>query len=674
MNAPNDANDIGVSAHGRRHSSLARNVFYPAVVVMSLLVVAAILFPDALDGFIQGISSTLVNATGWYYVLVVAGLVIFAVVLAFSRKGDIVLGKDDDKPEHSRLSWFAMLFAAGMGIGLVFFGAAEPLQHFVDPHPGVSPEMAARARDAMATTFLHWGLSAWAIYVVVGLGVAYAVHRKGLPVSMRWAIVSLLGKKRTKGALGALIDIVAIVGTLIGVATSLGFGVMQLASGIEYLTGIHLSKTAIVVVAVVISALAAISVSSGLDRGIKFLSNANLVLALVFMLAVLFLGPTLFILNEFVQDVGYYLQNIVILSLRTMPFEGAAGADWMSAWTVYYWGWWISWSPFVGIFIARISRGRTIREFILGVMLVPTLVTFFWFAVMGGTTLYQQIFGADALVPVGGAVDTTTALFQMLATLPASKLLSGAAVILLVIFFVTSSDSGSYVMSMLSTGGNTNPRISVRLTWAVFTGAVATSLLAAGGSGMEGVAALQTLVVASALPMTAVLILMAMSLWKDLAAERELIVQRERRLMRSRLVEEAVKSVAAQLDEHASRAATNPIDVPSPLWRFPLLPPMPRVPKKPRAAGDADEKPARKAKRKGGLGGPGDVAAGAGAKPDAPAGGAESQAAGQKTTSYGDGLRAKADGSVGGSTSSADDVQPDGTGAKSGGKPEPHGE
>lgn len=575
--APKDAN---APKEAGRPSTLVKSVFYPSVAIMALLVAAAVFMPHALNDVIQGISDTLVNATGWYYVLVVAGLDVFAVVLAFSRKGEIVLGKDEDKPEHSLPSWFAMLFAAGMGIGLVFFGAAEPLEHFVNPHPGVGASVADRARDAMATTFLHWGLGAWVIYVIVGLGVAYAVHRKGAPVSMRWAIESVLGKC-TDGPVGTLIDIVAIVGTLIGVATSLGFGVMQLSSGIEYMTGIQFSKTAVVVTAVVISSLAAVSVSSGLDRGIKMLSNGNLVLAVVFLALVLVMGPTLFILNEFVQDVGYYLQNIVILSLRTMPFEGAAGADWMSAWTVYYWGWWISWSPFVGIFIARISRGRTIREFILGVVLVPTLVTFFWFAVMGGSTLYQQIFGAEPLVVAGSAVDSTTALFQMLATLPASKALSGMAVLLLTVFFVTSSDSGSYVMAMISTGGNTNPPISVRLTWAAFTGAVATSLLASGDSGMEGVGALQTLVIVSALPMTVVLVLMAVSLWKDLSVEHERMLEKERLLMRSELVEETVRDVAARFDERVVSTGENrPIDVPSPLWRLPAKPALPHKPKK----------------------------------------------------------------------------------------------
>lgn len=566
------ADKAPLAAEGHGHSStIARGVFYPSLLVILALCTVALAWPEPFHRAVDVLSGTLVNATGWYYVLAVALFVAFVCVVAVSRKGDIVLGKDEDEPEHSLASWFAMLFAAGMGIGLVFFGAAEPLSHYASPHPGAAGGVSGLARDAMATTFLHWGLSAWAIYAVVGLGVAYAIHRKGLPVSIRWSLVSVLGD-RAKGGLGTAIDVVAVVGTLVGVATSLGFGVMQLAAGVQYVTGISLPRGAVVAIAVIVSSLAAISVSSGLDRGIKLLSNANLVLCAVFMVVVFLLGPTLFILNEFVQDIGYYLQNIIILSLRTMPFEGAAGMDWMSSWTINYWGWWISWSPFVGIFIARISRGRTVREFIMGVVLVPTLVTFLWFAVLGGTTLYQQIFGGFDLLGAGGLVNSSTALFQMLATLPASRLLSAVASILLVVFFVTSSDSGSYVMAMMSSGGDTNPPTWLRLVWAAFTGAVATILLASGG-GDEGLSALQTLVVASALPMSAVILLMCASLWHDLSHETELLVRRENRLMRSRLVEEAVQTVSEQIDDTMRSTGANvPIAVRSPLWTLPRFP------------------------------------------------------------------------------------------------------
>lgn len=463
-----------------RFASVARNVFFPSVIILVLLVGVAIAAPQQMNAFIQPISDAIVTSFTWYYVLVVAAMVVFVFVVALSRKGDIVLGKDEDEPEHSLGSWFAMLFAAGMGIGLVFYGAAEPLMQFANPHPGVPLEATQRAQSAMTTSIFHFGLSAWAIYAVVGLAVAYAIHRKGHSVSLRWTLSSVLGE-HAMGKAGDAIDIVATVATLIGVATSLGFGVMQLSSGVEYLTGIELSKSQVVIVAVAIFALAAISVSSGLDRGIKFLSDANLVMAAVFALMVALLGPTLFVLNGIVQDVGDYLARMPSLMMQMLPFGGREGSDWMGTWTVYYWAWWISWSPFVGIFIARISRGRTVREFVMGVVLVPTLVTLIWFGVMGGTSLYQQIFGGVQFIGADGAVDASRALFQMLDNLPASRILSGAALIILIVFFVTSSDSGSYVMSMLTTGGNTTPPMSVRLLWAILTGAVTASLLAAGG-------------------------------------------------------------------------------------------------------------------------------------------------------------------------------------------------
>lgn len=529
----------------------SRRVLVISIAIASLLVFSAILVPQRLHAVVELLSNNLIRLTGWYYVLIIFIVVCFLFVVALSRRGDIMLGREDDEPAYSLRSWFAMLFAAGMGIGLVFFGASEPLQHFINPSPDVGPEVGERARSAMASTFLHWGLSAWAIYAIVGLAVAYAVHRRGLPVSVRWTISSLLGK-RTRGGIGDAIDIVAVIGTLIGVATSLGFGIMQFSSGIEFLTGVQLPKPAILSIAGVITMLAAISVTLGLDRGIKNLSNANLVLAAVFLVLVLVLGPTLFIFNEFVQDVGYYLQNFVSLSLRTLPFEGAAGMDWMHSWTIYYWGWWMSWSPFVGVFIARISKGRTVREFILGTVLVPTLVTFLWFAVMGGTALFQQIYGDTSLLVEGNLVDNTMTLFLMLANLPAGKLLSGIAMVLLVIFFVTSADSASFVMSILSTNGDPDVKAPIRLAWALFTGAVTIALLASGGSTFDGISALQTLVITSAAPLSVVIALMAIALWRNLSRESDAIRSRRNERLRSQLVDDTARQVASSTNRDAS--------------------------------------------------------------------------------------------------------------------------
>ncbi|WP_210115816.1 BCCT family transporter [Acidipropionibacterium timonense] len=503
-------------------SSLASRVFWPAAGLIVLFVLLALALPGPTNEVISVLNRTVVHSVGWYYVLAVSGFVIIALVIAASRLGDTRLGRDDDSPEYSLGSWFAMLFAAGMGIGLVFWGAAEPLSHFVTPPPGTGGDAAERARQAMQTSFLHWGLHAWAIYVIVGLAVAYACHRKGHPISLRWTLEPLLGD-RVRGWVGDLIDIVAIIGTLFGVATSLGLGVTQVSSGLTFLTGITGSRGLLVGLVVLFAGLAAVSVATGLDAGIKFLSNTNLVIAALLALALLVVGPTQFLLSSAVQNIGEYVQSLIELSFRTMPFEGDAGQSWMAGWTTNYWGWWISWSPFVGIFIARISRGRTVREFIIGVMLVPTLVSVLWFTVFGGNAIWQQIFGTK--LTVDGAVDANTTLFRMLETLPGGTVMAWVSMALLAIFFVTSSDSGSYVLSMLSCGGDPDPSLWVRLTWAVLSGTIAAVLLSGDPRGLS---ALQTMAILTALPFSVVMIGMCVALWRELS--REVTVRRHNRM------------------------------------------------------------------------------------------------------------------------------------------------
>ncbi|MGI6785788.1 MAG: BCCT family transporter [Gleimia sp.] len=532
-----DINDL--SKH-----QVTRAVFYPSAVILVLLVTAAILVPDQLEGVISWISTKVINNLSWYYVLVATSFVGFALIVAFTRFGDTKLGDDDDEPEYSTRSWFAMLFAAGMGIGLVFYGAGEPMSHFASPRPGVEGSEGALATEALASTFLHWGLHPWAIYVVVGLAIAYMHFRKKRPISIRWTLEPILGKKRVEGGLGHTIDSIAIVGTVLGIATSLGFGVNQVAAGIEYLTGFEATRTVLVVLVIVISALAATSVATGLDNGIQFLSNLNLIMAALLAFAVAALGPTVFILNEFVQDIGVYLSNLVKMSFATLPFQGVEGTTWLTSWTTYYWGWWISWSPFVGVFIARISRGRTIREFIIGVLAVPTLVTFLWFAIMGGNALFQHMFGSSDLIGSNGLVNINTVLFESFEPLPGAKILSGLAVIIVIIFFITSSDSGSYVMSMLSTGGNPNPALWVRLTWATLTGAVTAAMIGAS-TGDTGMAALQSLAILAALPFSFVMIGMCVSVWRSLRREHEKIQQVEDEMHEQYLVE----TVQARVEE-----------------------------------------------------------------------------------------------------------------------------
>ena len=421
-----------------------------------------------------------------------------------------------------------MLFAAGMGIGLVFWGVAEPLSHYASPPPGTGDDPAERARVATDITYLHWGLHAWGIYVIVGLAMAYAVHRRGRPVSIRWALEPLLGD-RVKGVLGDVIDVIAVVGTLFGVATSLGFGVSQVGSGLQFLGAVdEVGNVLLVVLVVAITALATVSVATGLDKGIKHLSNANMVIAGALMLFVLIAGPTVFLLGDFVSSVGSYVANFFRLSFQTLSFEGEDGTAWVSGWTTFYWGWWMSWAPFVGVFIARISRGRTVREFVAGVLIVPTIVTFLWFAVFGGSGIHREIFGEGGLIDAEGGVDTTSALFQLLDGFPLATITSIVAIVLVVIFFVTSSDSGSYVVDMLSSGGNPTPPVWSRVMWAVLEGAVAIALLLAGGGGLS---VLQTAAILLALPFSLVMIGMVLSLSRALLHEHGRMERAERGLL-----------------------------------------------------------------------------------------------------------------------------------------------
>ena len=538
MKTPSPTPELEESAEIRYAKKPKAAVFYPALGVILLFVVLALAMPEQFAAFVETGNTAVVNGLGWYYVLLTTGFVVFSVWIAFGRRGDVVLGKDDETPAYSMRNWFAMLFAAGMGIGLVFWGVAEPLSHMASPPPDVAGGTEeAIAQAAMNRTFLHWGLHAWAIYVVVGLSIAYAVHRRGRPVSIRWALEPVLGD-RVHGWLGNVVDIIAIVGTIFGVATSLGFGVAQVAGGLEFL-GIAEDTTPLQVGLIFgVTALATLSVVSGLDRGIKWLSNINMGLAAILLVIVLFAGPaTLFVLREFVQSLGSYLQNFFGLSFTTLPFHGATGETWLGGWTTYYWGWWMSWSPFVGIFIARISRGRTVREFVAGVLLVPTLVTFLWFSIMGGTALWEQRFGGGSLIDADGGVDQNIALFQMLELLPGSAILAGLAIILIIVFFVTSSDSGSFVIDMISHGGSTTPPVWSRVMWSLLEGTIAAVVLWAAGDTL-GLRALQVLAILVAAPWSVVMVVMCISTAKALGAESKRTLRLERAAFRSELVEE----------------------------------------------------------------------------------------------------------------------------------------
>jgi choline/glycine/proline betaine transport protein len=500
-----------------------RWVFWPAAIIIIVFATFAMTMPSTAEALFASVQSKIIGYFNWYYVLIATGFVAFSLWLGFGKFGEIKLGKDDDEPEFSLGSWFSLLFAAGMGIGLVFYGVSEPLSHFATPKPGASGSPAELAQQAQAQTFLHWGVHAWSIYVVIGLALAYAIHRRGRPISIRWTLEPLLGRK-VHGGLGNLIDVVALVGTIFGVATSLGLGVLQISAGLESAGLIQASQFVDLVIIAVVTALVLFSVLSGVGKGMKWLSNTNLILAGVFVVFLLIVGPTQFLLRNFVQSVGNYLQNFFAMSFNVSAFTGAEGELWQGTWTTFYWGWWISWAPFVGIFIARISRGRTVRQFVAGVILVPTVVTMIWFSVLGGIAIYGQLQGSGNLIAPDRSIDTEGALFAMLDQLPAGSVLTVGAIIMIVIFFVTSADSGALVMGMIATGGDVEPKNWIRIFFTLATSLLAASLLLSGG-----LEALKTAAIIIALPFSIVLIMICWATY--LAFSREVKVYEKARRM-----------------------------------------------------------------------------------------------------------------------------------------------
>ncbi|MBN4925752.1 BCCT family transporter [Hoyosella rhizosphaerae] len=489
-------------------SSLLKPVFVPASIgIFGLIAFAAIFGATAAEAFDE-LNAFITDAVGWWYILAATGFVVFALYCALSRIGNIKLGRDDEDPEFGLLSWFAMLFSAGMGIGLLFYGVAEPMMHYLSPPDagGVAGGTDPAANQAMQLTMFHWGVHAWAIYVVVGLGLAYMTFRKGRPLSVRWLLEPLLGRKRVEGWIGHTIDSVAIIGTLFGVATSLGFGVQQIMSGLEFLGWIEASNLWIAVLITVITLIATLSVVSGVHKGLKWLSNTNMVLAATLALFVAIAGPTLFLLQSWVQNIGGYLQALPELMLRTAPF---ADDGWAAGWTIFYWGWWISWAPFVGMFIARISRGRTIREFIAGVLIAPVIISSLWFTIFGDSAILRQRDVGD-LAP-DGSVNVDTALFAYLDTLPLAIVTSVLAIAVVVFFFVTSSDSGSLVIDILATGGDVETSRITRVYWAILEGIAAAILLIVGTGSLT---ALQTASIATAVPFSIIMALACVSLLK----------------------------------------------------------------------------------------------------------------------------------------------------------------
>lgn len=492
----------------KRRSKINPPVFYTAAVLILLLVSYTALNAESANLAFANLQKHIIDNLGWLYVLTVGLIFIAVTYLGFSRYGDIKLGPDHAKPDYTYASWFAMLFCAGMGIGLMFFGVAEPVMHYLAPPLG-DPGTVEAAQEAMKLTFFHWGLHAWAIYAIVGLILAFFSFRHGLPLTLRSALYPIIGD-RIYGPAGHAVDIFAILGTVFGVATSMGYGVLQINAGLNYLFDIPVNQVTQIVLILLVTTLATLSVVSGLNAGLRRLSELNLILAIIFLVLIGVLGPTVLLMKAFVQNTGAYLSEIVSKTFNMYAYQ-AQSDDWLGGWTLLYWGWWLSWSPFVGLFIARVSRGRTIREFVIGVMLAPAGFTLMWMTFFGNTAIDLIMTKGATGLAATVQTDVSLALFKFLEYFPFSSVLSGVATVMVIIFFVTSADSGAMVVDMLASGGDDDTPIWQRIFWSSIMGLVAIALLFSGGLG-----ALQTATIAAALPYSVVLLIAVFGLFKAL--------------------------------------------------------------------------------------------------------------------------------------------------------------
>ncbi|WP_445660519.1 BCCT family transporter [Acinetobacter sp. F16] len=481
------------------------NVFFSTVAIISIFLVVVVLAPNSFELITKNLNQWVTDSFSWFYVLSVAIFLILLIYIALSDMGKIKLGPDHSQPNYSNASWFALLFTAGMGIGLMFFGVAEPVMHYVSPPEGAGETIQA-AQQSMRVTFFHWGFHAWAIYTVVGLALAYFAYRHNLPLKIRSALYPIIGEK-IYGPIGDAVDTFATIGTVFGVATTLGFGVTQINSGLNYLFGIQQSASTQVILIIVVSTMASMSVFLGLDKGIKRLSELNLILVLTLLLFVFFASSSIYLLQTTIQNAGQYVSNLFAMTFNLYAYQPNG---WIGGWTIMYWAWWISWSPFVGMFIARVSKGRTIREFIVGVLLIPTGFTLIWMGFMGNAALYSILHEANHSLVVAVQRDSSVALFAFLHSLPFSSVMSLLATCLVMLFFVTSADSGALVTDYLTAKSENSP-IWQRLFWTVLMAVLAIVLLLVGGLG-----ALQSATMMSALPVTFIMLLICWGLVKAL--------------------------------------------------------------------------------------------------------------------------------------------------------------
>lgn len=484
-------------------------VFWVALIILLTVVLFGIIVPstfEELSGQLRGfISDTL----GWYYLLVVTGFVLVSGFIVVSPYGKIKLGKPDDKPDYNYLTWFAMLFSAGMGIGIVFWGAAEPISHFMVDAPTAETGSDAAIMEAMRYSFFHWGIHAWAIYAVVAMALAYFKFRKDAPGLISGTLGPVLGKY-AKGPVGHTVDVIAVTATVVGVASTLGFGAVQINGGLDFMFGIGNNFGVQIIIIAVVTVLFLISAYTGLNKGIKILSNVNMILAFTLFTFLFIFGPTLFNLNLFTNTIGTYIQQLPSMSFSIAPFSEDERA-WIDGWTIFYWAWWISWSPFVGSFIARVSKGRTLREFVLGVLLVPSIISFLWFSIFGGSAIFLEQNGTAAISELA----TEEALFGVLNNYPLGFLMSLIAITLIATFFITSADSGTFILGMQTTGGSLTPPKTVKLIWGLMLSITASLLLFTGG-----LQALENAMIIAALPFSIIMMLMTWSLLKSLRIER----------------------------------------------------------------------------------------------------------------------------------------------------------
>lgn len=487
------------------------HVYKISIIVTLIIAVWGIFGSESFEKSANWLMNLVTINMGWMYLLSMLIYVIFAVLVAFSKYGKIKLGPDNSKPEYSTLSWFGMLFGAGMGIGLVFYGIAEPLNHYIAPIEGIQPGTQEAANFAVEASFVHWGIHPWASYSIIGLGLAYFQFRKNKPGMISSLFIPLIGEEKVNGFYGKLIDIFAIIATIAGVATSLGMGTLQINSGLSYLFNLPNNLYSWLIIIFIIAVIYIWTAVSGIDKGINMISNLNLILAFGLMVVCFIVGPRLFMLDIFTSGLGSYVNNFFTDSLLINPFSDNS---WVLGWRIFYWAWWIAWAPFVGTFIARISKGRTIKEFILGVSIAPAFASIIWFSIFGGMGLkLSEQMSFDKIKEISSV--TELALFKVFSEYPLGLLLSIIVIILLCTFFITSANSATFVLSMFSQNGDLNPSNKKKIVWGVLQALIAYALLLSGG-----LKALQTASVAAAFPFMFIMLLVCISILKAFKDEK----------------------------------------------------------------------------------------------------------------------------------------------------------